>query len=111
MSSLGRSLDRPPSQCQAWVGRRRRPPRGGGRGGDPPAGTKPSSIPPPALTDPPTHLLRLPLFLTQGASCGFGMRGQKSRAGSGVRPGFEGGQTPLYRRMPKLKGIAGGAFG
>ena len=112
MSSLGRSLDRPPSQCQAWVGRRRRPPRGGGRGGDPPAGTKPSSIPPPPLSpDPSTHLLRLPLFLTQGASCGFGMRGQKSRAGSGVRPGFEGGQTPLYRRMPKLKGIAGGAFG
>lgn len=36
------------------------------------------------------------------------MRGQKSRAGPGVRPGFEGGQTPLYRRVPKLKGIAGG---
>lgn len=36
------------------------------------------------------------------------MRGQKSRSGSGVRPGFEGGQTPLYRRVPKLKGIAGG---
>eukprot|EP00850_Spirogloea_muscicola_P022220 SM000283S10692 [mRNA] locus=s283:141058:142452:+ [translate_table: standard] len=44
----------------------------------------------------------------QGASCGFGMRGQKSRSGSGVRPGFEGGQMPLYRRLPKLKGIAGG---
>ena len=39
----------------------------------------------------------------QGASCGFGMRGQKSRAGSGTRPGFEGGQLPLYRRIPKLK--------
>lgn len=36
------------------------------------------------------------------------MRGQKSRSGSGIRPGFEGGQTPLYRRLPKLKGIAGG---
>ncbi|XP_024362970.1 large ribosomal subunit protein uL15c [Physcomitrium patens] len=44
----------------------------------------------------------------QGASCGFGMRGQKSRSGSGVRPGFEGGQMPLYRRLPKLRGIAGG---
>jgi len=44
----------------------------------------------------------------QGASCGFGMRGQQSRSGSGVRPGFEGGQTPLYRRLPKLRGIAGG---
>ncbi|OIW06936.1 hypothetical protein TanjilG_18324 [Lupinus angustifolius] len=44
----------------------------------------------------------------QGASCGFGMRGQKSRSGPGVRPGFEGGQMPLYRRIPKLRGIAGG---
>ena len=39
----------------------------------------------------------------QGASCGFGMRGQKSRSGRGTRPGFEGGQMPLYRRVPKLK--------
>ncbi|MBW4659117.1 MAG: 50S ribosomal protein L15 [Drouetiella hepatica Uher 2000/2452] len=39
----------------------------------------------------------------QGASCGFGMRGQKARSGSGTRPGFEGGQMPLYRRIPKLK--------
>lgn len=39
----------------------------------------------------------------QGASCGFGMRGQKSRSGRGTRPGFEGGQLPLYRRVPKLK--------
>jgi large subunit ribosomal protein L15 len=39
----------------------------------------------------------------QGASCGLGMRGQKSRSGSGTRPGFEGGQMPLYRRLPKLK--------
>ena len=39
----------------------------------------------------------------QGASCGFGMRGQKSRSGPGVTPGFEGGQMPLYRRIPKLK--------
>lgn len=39
----------------------------------------------------------------QGASGGFGMRGQKSRSGRGTRPGFEGGQMPLYRRIPKLK--------
>ncbi len=39
----------------------------------------------------------------QGASCGCGMRGQKSRSGRGTRPGFEGGQLPLYRRVPKLK--------
>ena len=30
-----------------------------------------------------------------------GMKGQKSRAGGGVRSGFEGGQMPLYRRLPK----------
>ena len=39
----------------------------------------------------------------QGASCGFGMRGQKYRSGRPTRPGFEGGQMPLYRRLPKLK--------
>ena len=39
----------------------------------------------------------------QGASCGLGMRGQKSRSGRRTRPGFEGGQMPLYRRLPKLK--------
>lgn len=39
----------------------------------------------------------------QGASGGFGMRGQKSRSGRSTRPGFEGGQNPLYRRLPKLK--------
>lgn len=39
----------------------------------------------------------------QGASAGLGMRGQKSRSGGGTRPGFEGGQQPLYRRIPKLK--------
>jgi len=44
----------------------------------------------------------------QGGTCGFGTRGQKSRAGSGTRPGFEGGQTALYRRLPKLRGICGG---
>lgn len=41
----------------------------------------------------------------QGASAGLGMRGQKSRSGGSTRPGFEGGQQPLYRRLPKLKGF------
>lgn len=36
-----------------------------------------------------------------GKTAGRGHKGQKARAGGGVRPGFEGGQTPLYRRMPK----------
>jgi large subunit ribosomal protein L15 len=40
----------------------------------------------------------------QGATCGFGMRGQKSRSGRPTRPGFEGGQQPLYRRLPKFAG-------
>lgn len=46
----------------------------------------------------------------QGGSCGFGMRGQKSRSGPGIMRGFEGGQMPLYRRIPKLRGIAGGNY-
>jgi len=43
-----------------------------------------------------------------GGTCGVGNRGQKSRSGSGTRPGFEGGQMPLYRALPKLRGICGG---
>jgi large subunit ribosomal protein L15 len=34
-----------------------------------------------------------------------GMKGQKARSGSSARPGFEGGQTPLLRRIPKLRGF------
>lgn len=34
-----------------------------------------------------------------------GMNGQNARTGGGTRVGFEGGQTPLYRKMPKLKGF------
>ena len=37
----------------------------------------------------------------QGKTAGRGMNGKKSRSGGGVRPGFEGGQMPLYRRIPK----------
>ena len=37
----------------------------------------------------------------QGTTAGRGMNGQKSRSGGGVRLGFEGGQMPLYRRLPK----------
>ena len=36
-----------------------------------------------------------------GKTSGRGQKGQKSRSGGGVRRGFEGGQTPLYRRLPK----------
>ena len=37
----------------------------------------------------------------QGKTAGRGMNGQNSRSGGGVRLGFEGGQMPLYRRIPK----------
>lgn len=36
-----------------------------------------------------------------GKTSGKGHKGQNARAGGGVRPGFEGGQMPLYRRLPK----------
>lgn len=36
-----------------------------------------------------------------GKTSGRGHKGQNSRAGGGTRPGFEGGQMPLYRRLPK----------
>ncbi|WP_317906992.1 50S ribosomal protein L15, partial [Bacillus subtilis] len=36
-----------------------------------------------------------------GKTAGKGHKGQKARSGGGVRPGFEGGQNPLYRRLPK----------
>lgn len=37
-----------------------------------------------------------------GKTSGRGQKGQKSRSGGGVRIGFEGGQMPLYRRLPKV---------
>ncbi len=38
---------------------------------------------------------------THGSTCGRGDKGQRSRSGGGVRSGFEGGQMPLQRRLPK----------
>ena len=40
-----------------------------------------------------------------GTYCGRGCKGQGQRKSSNVRPGFEGGQTPLIMRLPKLKGF------
>ena len=37
----------------------------------------------------------------QGKTAGKGHKGQNARSGGGVRPGFEGGQLPLYRKLPK----------
>lgn len=36
-----------------------------------------------------------------GKTSGRGQKGQKARSGGGVRPGFEGGQNPIFRRLPK----------
>ncbi|MEM6910765.1 MAG: 50S ribosomal protein L15 [Verrucomicrobiota bacterium] len=44
-----------------------------------------------------------------GKTSGKGHKGQKSRSGGSLRPGFEGGQMPLYRRLPR-KGFTNGSF-
>ncbi|MFZ5597007.1 MAG: 50S ribosomal protein L15 [Bacillota bacterium] len=44
-----------------------------------------------------------------GKTAGRGHKGQKARSGGGVRPGFEGGQMPLQRRMPK-RGFTNAVF-
>lgn len=41
----------------------------------------------------------------KGKTSGRGIKGQGSRSGDGVMPGFEGGQTPLQRRLPQLPGF------
>lgn len=41
----------------------------------------------------------------RGKTAGRGTKGQNSRTGGGVRPGFEGGQMPLAMRLPKLRGF------
>jgi len=46
----------------------------------------------------------------KGTFCGRGMNGQNSRSGGWVPDWFEGGQTPLFRRMPKLKGFTNARF-
>ncbi len=40
-----------------------------------------------------------------GSFSGRGMKGQKSRTGGGVRPSFEGGQLPLAKKLPKIRGF------
>ena len=43
----------------------------------------------------------------RGAYAGKGQKGQKARSGPGPRPGFEGGQTPLFKRLPFRRGVRG----
>ena len=45
-----------------------------------------------------------------GKTAGKGHKGQNARSGGGVRPGFEGGQIPLYRKLPK-RGFNNSRFG
>lgn len=47
---------------------------------------------------------------SKGTYCGRGMNGQNCRSGGWVAPWFEWGQTPLFRRMPKLKGFSNAKF-
>lgn len=42
---------------------------------------------------------------SRGTTAGKGTKGQKARAGGGVRPGFEGGQLPLIKRLPSMRGF------
>ncbi len=46
----------------------------------------------------------------KGTFCGKGCKGQNARAGGGVGDWFEGGQTPLFRRLPKKKGFSNHLF-
>ena len=44
---------------------------------------------------------QIKMFSGNGKTAGKGHKGQNARSGGGVRPGFEGGQMPLHRRVPK----------
>ena len=55
----------------------------------------------PGATKKPAYRKGRGLGSGNGKTAGRGHKGQKSRSGGGVRLGFEGGQMPLYRRVPK----------
>lgn len=58
----------------------------------------------------PTRRVGRGLGSGRGVYSGRGRKGAKARSGSGPRPGFEGGQTPLSKRLPFRRGVrAGGA--
>lgn len=59
----------------------------------------------PRVKKPAKKRLGLGRAAGQGTYAGRGGDGQNSRSGGGVRPGFEGGQSSLIQRMPKLKGF------
>ena len=53
------------------------------------------------LAPPNPTLERVGAGSGNGKTAGKGHKGQNARSGGGVRPGFEGGQLPLYRKLPK----------
>lgn len=55
----------------------------------------------PAVANPTRRRVGRGVGSGLGKTSGKGHKGQKARSGGGVRRGFEGGQTPLYRRLPK----------
>lgn len=55
----------------------------------------------PAVSNPTRRRVGRGIGSGLGKTSGRGHKGQKARSGGGVRRGFEGGQTPLYRRLPK----------
>lgn len=53
----------------------------------------------------PRHRKGIGIAAGQGKTAGKGTKGQKARTGHGKREGFEGGQTPIMMRLPKLRGF------
>ena len=51
---------------------------------------------------PKKHRKGIGIAAGKGRTAGKGQKGQNSRTGGGTRPGFEGGQNPWYRRLPKI---------
>jgi large subunit ribosomal protein L15 len=60
-----------------------------------------NELSPPAGSRRPKKRLGRGVGSGHGTTAGKGTKGQKSRSGGGVRPGFEGGQMPIHRRLPK----------
>ena len=60
---------------------------------------------PPAGAHTPRTRVGRGIAAGKGKTAGRGTKGQKSRAGGSIPAGFEGGQTPVHRRVPKLRGF------
>lgn len=60
-----------------------------------------NELSPPAGSRRPRKRLGRGVGSGTGKTAGRGTKGQNSRSGGGVRPGFEGGQMPIHRRLPK----------